>query len=101
MSEQKQYYVYIMASRSRVLYTGVTSNIGARVEQHKRGATSKSFPSRYDTTILVYVEQTDDVRAAITREKQIKGWLRARKIVLIESMNPSWSDLSAGWFADR
>jgi putative endonuclease len=92
----KEYYVYIMASRSRVLYTGVTNNIRSRVEQHKMKLVP-GFTERYDVTKLVYAEQTGDVRAAIGREKQIKGWLRAKKIALIESDNPGWRDLSEDW----
>ena len=92
----KQYYVYIMASRSRVLYTGVTNNIQARVSQHKMKVVP-GFTSRYDVTNLVYAEATPDVRAAIAREKQIKGWVRAKKIALIEGENPSWRDLSEDW----
>jgi putative endonuclease len=92
----RQFCVYIMASRSRVLYTGVTNNIRARVQQHKTKLVP-GFTSRYDVTRLVYAEQTDDVRAAIGREKQIKGWLRAKKIALIESENPEWRDLSDDW----
>jgi len=56
------------------------------------------FTKRYNVNKLVYFEGTDDIMAAITREKQIKGWLRRRKIALIESMNPQWLDLSEGWF---
>jgi len=92
----KQYCVYIMASRSRVLYTGVTNDIVSRVYQHKNKLVP-GFTSRYDVTRLVYAEQTDDVRAAISREKQIKGWLRAKKIALIESENPGWRDLREDW----
>ncbi len=100
MSQRKQYYVYIMASRSRVIYTGVTNNVKARVEQHKSGMV-KGFSSRYDTTMLVHVESTEDVLAAIEREKQIKGWLRTKKVALIEDTNPDWSDLSEELFGDR
>src|SRR5439155_7230456 len=74
----RTYYVYIMASRSRVLYTGVTNDLGRRVHQHKRSL-SAGFTSRYHITRLVYFEEFGDVRDAIAREKQLKGWVRSRK----------------------
>jgi putative endonuclease len=91
------YYVYIMASRSRVLYTGVTNELQRRVYQHKHHLLS-GFTSRYNVTRLVHFEETADVNAAIAREKQIKGWLRKKKVALIEEANPDWKDLSEGWF---
>ena len=87
----RTYWVYITASRSRTLYTGVTNNIHARMQQHRDGKTK--FASKYRINRLVYVESTHDIRAAIAREKQIKGWTRAKKIALITSMNPAWDDL--------
>ncbi len=95
----KQFYVYIMASGSRTLYTGITNELRRRVYEHKHTLV-EGFTSKYNITRLVYFGVTSDVRAAITREKQIKGWLRKRKIALIESLNPNWDDLSAGWYAD-
>ena len=92
----RKYYVYIMTNRSRTLYTGVTSNLFGRVLQHKEGRGSK-FTSKYRITQLVYYEEHNDVKESIMREKQIKGWLRKKKIALIESMNPNWSDLSENW----
>ena len=92
----KQYHVYIMANIARTLYTGVTSNLPQRVLQHKQKLLP-GFTSRYGLTDLVYFEETADVRAAIEREKQIKGWTRAKKLALIESLNPQWLDLSADW----
>jgi putative endonuclease len=89
---QVNYYVYIMASPSRTLYTGVTNDLERRVSEHKDGAGSR-FANRYRATRLVYFEQFADVRDAITREKQIKGLLRVKKIALIEAMNPEWKDL--------
>ena len=92
----KSYYVYIMTNRSRTLYTGVTNDLARRVYAHKH----KLFPgftNKYNINRLVYYEEFPDIREAITREKQIKGWLRSKKITLIESMNPTWDDLSAGW----
>src|SRR5262245_54552439 len=87
------YYVYIMASRSRVLYTGVTNDLVRRVKEHKAGAVS-GFTSKYRVNRLVHFEQFKYVLDAIAREKQIKGWLRSRKIVLIEGANPAWKDLA-------
>jgi putative endonuclease len=96
MSE-RTYAVYIMASRSRVLYTGVTNNIELRTFQHKHG-TVPGFTKRYFVTKLVYFEIWRDVRGAIAREKQIKGWLRSKKVALIESKNPKWLDLAEEFF---
>src|SRR3989442_11370208 len=75
------YCVYIMASRSRVLYTGVTNDIVRRVDEHKRGLIL-GFTRKYHVTRLVYFERFAEVRAALAREKEIKGWVRARKQVL-------------------
>ena len=78
------------------LYIGITNNLARRVSEHKNGVGSE-FTSRYHFDRLVYFEQTTYVRDAIAREKQLKGWTRKRKIELIKSMNPTWSDLSADW----
>jgi putative endonuclease len=93
------YYVYIMASRSGAMYVGVTNNLERRVFQHKHG-TGSEFTAKYLMTKLVYWEDANDIRAAIMREKQIKGWRRAKKIELIEAINPRWLDLAADWFND-
>src|SRR5437879_12150824 len=82
----RTYYVYIMASCSRVLYTGVTNDLARRVDEHKRSLTP-GFTSRYHITRLVYFEDFGDVRDAIAREKQRTGWVRSRKIELIEEKN--------------
>ena len=95
----KQYYVYIVASKSRVLYTGVTNDLKRRVYEHKHKLVP-GFTSKYNVDRLVYFEATSDVHAALAREKQIKGWLRAKKITLIQSSNPRWEDLSAEWFEE-
>ena len=95
----KQYYVYIMTNKSRTLYTGVTNDLERRVYEHKQ-KTIEGFTSKYNITMLVYYESTDDIRQAIAREKQIKGWLRSKKIALIESRNPNWADLSQDWYGD-
>ncbi len=90
-----RYYVYIMTNRSKTLYTGVTNDLMRRVYEHKNKMID-GFTKKYNITKLVYYEETDDVQAAIAREKQIKGWLRRKKIALIESINPEWKDLSEG-----
>ena len=86
-----------MANKSRTLYTGVTNNLERRVLQHRRKLVP-GFTSRYEINRLVYYETFGDVRAAINRETEIKGWLRARKVALIESANRDWKDLSDGWY---
>ena len=89
----KEYYVYILTNRSGTLYVGMTNDIVRRMIEHKEGRGSK-FASKYRINRLVYYESTNDVLSAIAREKQIKGWLRSKKIALIESVNPKWRDLS-------
>jgi len=93
----RTYNVYIMASRSRVPYTGVTNDLARRVNEHKRGLVS-GFTSKYRITRLVYFEEFTDIRDAIAREKEIKGCTRLRKISLIESRNLTWEDLAKNWF---
>jgi putative endonuclease len=93
----RTYWVYIMASRSRVLYTGVTNDLGRRVKQHKQSLIA-GFTQRYRITRLVYFEEYTDIRDAIAREKQIKAWTRARRVNLVEGRNPSWEDLAERWF---
>ena len=89
----KSYYVYLLASkRNGTLYLGESNNLLRRVIEHKRKLV-KSFSSKYNVDKLVWYEQTNDVRIAIQREKQIKGWLRKWKLELIEEMNPNWEDL--------
>jgi putative endonuclease len=90
------YHVYIMTNHSRTLYTGVTSNLVQRVRQHKNHAV-EGFTSRYKIDRLVYCEAFANVRRAIAREKEIKGWLRVKKLQLIVSQNPEWRDLAADW----
>jgi len=90
--ELRDYYVYIMGSKTRRLYVGVTGDLERRIAQHKDGSVP-GFTKKYNMTRLVYYESTDDVYAAIEREKQMKGWLRSKKIALIESVNPDWRDL--------
>ena len=93
-SNRKSYYVYIMSSPSRTLYTGVTNDLERRVNEHKSGAVP-GFTKRYKIDQLVYFQETNDIGAAIAAEKQIKGLLRPKKIALIEQENPTWRDLSA------
>jgi len=93
----RDYYVYIMASQSHVLYTGITNDLERRVQKHRQYRPS-SFTSRYEVNCLVYWESFADPRDAIAREKQIKRWRRDKKIALIESDNPEWRDISDGWF---
>ena len=89
----KQYYVYIMTNNSRTLYIGITSDITKRVYEHKNKLV-EGFTKKYNIDRLVYYEVTNDVNAAITREKQLKKWRREKKVKLIEEFNPEWRDLS-------
>ncbi len=89
----KQYFVYIMASQSGVLYTGVTNDLSRRVHEHKEGLIP-GFTQRYKVCQLVYYEATNNVNAAIAREKQIKRWRREKKVKLVETINPAWDDLA-------
>ena len=91
-----QYYVYIMASHRGTLYTGVTNNLERRACEHKQGL-GGNFTRKYHISKLVYYETTNDVNSAIAREKQIKSWRRAKRVALIESMNPYWTDLTENW----
>lgn len=89
----RTFYVYIMASRSRVLYVGVTNDLRRRVNEHKQSSVP-GFTTRYRVTRLVYFEQFADIPDAIAREKELKGWVRSRKTRLIDGRNPTWEDLS-------
>ncbi len=80
------------------MYVGVTNDLVRRVYEHKQKLVD-GFTKKYNITCLVYYEATTDIEAAITREKQLKGWLRSKKVALVESMNPQWVDLSQGWYA--
>ncbi len=88
-----------MTNKSGTLYTGVTNNLERRVYEHKQKLVP-GFTQKYKITRLIYFEVTSDVNSAITREKQIKDWRRAKKIALINSLNPTWQDLSEGWFEE-
>ena len=93
------YCVYILASKAGVLYTGVTNNLGRRVLEHKR-KWNKGFTRKYQVGCLVYFETFSTSSAAIKREKQIKSYRREKKVALINSVNPKWSDLSDGWYGN-
>ena len=96
----RRYHVYILSSLSGVLYVGVTNSLLHRMRQH-RSLAMPGFTARNRVTRLVHCEETTDVRAAIEREKQIKGWSRGKKVALIEAGNPTWRDLAAEWFDGR
>lgn len=96
MARDHRYFTYLMASRSRTLYCGVTSDIEVRVKQHRNGKFG-GFTSHYRCTRLVWFERFGLIEDAIDREKEIKGWRREKKIGLIEERNPTWEDLSEGW----
>ncbi len=90
------YYVYINTNATfTVLYVGMTNNLEYRSSQH-RNHIFEGFTNKYNVTRLVYFEETRDAQAAIAREKELKQWTRAKKIALIESVNPDWRDLSDG-----
>ena len=88
------YYVYILANATNTtIYTGVTNDLIRRVYEHKQNMDPKSFTAKYKVDRLVYFEETSSSRAAIEREKQLKGWSRAKKNALVNGMNPDWEDL--------
>ena len=89
----KTYYVYIMSSKSGVLYIGVTNDLKRRVYEHKHEL-APGFSQKYKTKRLLYFESCSDVLSAIEREKQLKGWRRSKKETVIDKMNPNWDDLS-------
>ena len=89
----RSYWVYILASRTRVLYVGVTNDLARRVAEHRAGQ-GGAFTKRYHVHRLVYAEEHRDVRDAIAREKALKGWTWARKVALVERANPDWHDLA-------
>jgi methylglutaconyl-CoA hydratase len=96
----RHFYVYILSSKSRVLYTGITDDIYRRTWEHKNSV-NPGFTSHYKVHRLVYYETFKYVNNAIAREKSVKGWLRRKKIALIEAENPTWEDLSEAWFNGR
>jgi putative endonuclease len=96
LREEKRYYVYIMASRSLTLYTGVTGDIYHRSLQNKSDEI-EGFTKKYHVNRLVYYGTFKYVNNAIAREKQIKAWTRAKRLALIKTLNPTWQDLAEGW----
>jgi putative endonuclease len=96
MSRERSYYVYIMASKSRVLYVGVTGFLMARVLRHRTGEGGE-FTRRYQVHRLVYFSTFQNVGDAIARETEIKKWRRQKKVALIKERNPIWEDLAEGW----
>ncbi len=93
-----EYYVYMMTNKTnRVLYIGVTNNLERRIQEHKSKLVP-GFTRKYNATKLVYFEHGINIKGAIEREKQLKGWLRKKKNVLIETINPEWKDLSEGFW---
>ncbi|MCO5176514.1 MAG: GIY-YIG nuclease family protein [Thermomicrobiales bacterium] len=100
--QPRSYWVYIVTNvrgRSGTLYIGVTNDLQRRIREHAQ-LRADTFTGRYGISRLVYYEEFPYVNDAISREKQLKHWLRSRKIELIESENPDWEDLSAGWFEE-
>ena len=86
-----------MTNRSGTLYIGITNDLHRRVYEHKHKLVP-GFTGKYNITRLVYFEETSDVKVAIEREKEIKGWVRVKKLELIVWANPTWRDLSEGWY---
>ncbi len=98
MAEERTYFVYIITNQPHgTLYVGITNSLNRRIWQHKTGE-YEGFSKQYGLKRLVHHEDFRDVRDAIAREKQIKGWTRTKKVTLIAELNPLWHDLSAGWY---
>jgi putative endonuclease len=95
--DMRTYWVYIMTNRSKTLYTGVTGDLARRIYEHRHRLVP-GFTSRYHIDRLVHAESFSEVRDAIAREKQIKGWVRAKKLALIFESNPDWRELGEEWF---
>jgi putative endonuclease len=98
--EPRTYFVYILSSKSRALYIGVTSDLLRRIHQHRTHA-SPGHTAKYRIHRLVYFEATDDVHSALEREKTLKAFRREKKIRLIEAENPRWNDLAAAWLGSQ
>jgi len=97
MQGKNQYYVYIMTNKSGTPYVGMTNNIKKRIYDHKEKLIP-GFTKKYNINRLVYFEAFGGVHSAIAREKTIKGWLRKKKIELVNKSNPTWKDLSQDWY---
>jgi putative endonuclease len=96
----RSYYVYILASLSGTLYIGITNDLERRMVEHKEGLV-EGFSKQYEVHRLLYFETYRNVGNAISREKQLKGWRREKKIALIEKLNPGWKDLAREWYESR
>jgi putative endonuclease len=96
MPRERTYYIYIMASKSRVIYVGVTGFLMARILRHRAGE-GGAFTRKYQAHRLVYFQPFRNVGDAIARETEIKKWRREKKVALIEGRNPTWDDLAEGW----
>lgn len=97
MPREHRYYVYLLTNKNnKVMYVGVTNNLERRIFEHK-AKMLPGFTEKYNVNKLVYFEETNDVRVAITREKEIKKWRREKKNNLVVAVNPEWKDLSDGW----
>ena len=97
MSASGGYYVYLLTNwNNKVMYVGVTNNLDRRIYEHENKLIA-GFTEKYNVNKLVYFEETQDVNAAIDREKEIKKWRREKKNQLVNLMNPKWDDLSSGW----
>ena len=92
----KQYYVYILTSKSCILYVGVTNNLERRIFEHRQKVVP-GFTKKYNINRLMYFEVFENIRDAIAREKQIKSWRREKKVALIQATNPMWRDLTEDW----
>ena len=95
--DDRCYFTYIMASRSRTLYVGMTGDLLKRIFQHK-WKEHEGFTERYNCDRLVWFERHQFVQYAIAREKELEGWSRSKKIALIETLNAAWGDLSREWY---
>jgi putative endonuclease len=95
--EERIYCAYIVASRSHTLYIGVTGDLLKRIFEHKQRA-HPGFSAKYNCNRLIWFERFTGPVSAIAREKQLKGWIRVKKVALIEKTNPTWNDLSEGWW---
>ncbi len=94
MSKSGSYYVYFLTNwNNKVLYVGVTNDVERRIYEHKNKIV-KGFTEKYNVDKLVYLEETEDINAALEREKQIKQWSRKKKNTLVVSMNPQWKNLA-------
>ena len=96
MTGSKQYYVYILTNwNNKVMYVGMTNNLERRMHEHRHKLV-QGFTAKYNVHKLVYYEETQDVHAALAREKEIKKWRREKKNLLVQGSNPTWQDLSEG-----